>query len=84
VESNPAGRGRRDKAGAVAPTEPKTRSISLQSAPIRATAATLRTPHPTTAWAGGLVAAIVIGASARLLPAIRAARMSPTEALRTV
>ena len=39
---------------------------------------------PTTAWVGGLGAAIVIGAIAGLLPAIRAARMSPTEALRTV
>jgi putative ABC transport system permease protein len=38
---------------------------------------------PTTAWAGGLAAAIAIGAIAGLLPAIRAARMSPTEALRT-
>ena len=38
---------------------------------------------PTTAWAGGLAAAILIGALAGLLPAIRAARMSPTEALRT-
>jgi putative ABC transport system permease protein len=39
---------------------------------------------PTTAWAGGLAAAVVIGAIAGLLPSIRAARMSPTEALRTV
>jgi len=39
---------------------------------------------PVTAWAGGLAAAMVIGAVAGLLPAIRAARMSPTEALRTV
>jgi putative ABC transport system permease protein len=39
---------------------------------------------PTFAWAGGLAAAIAIGALAGLLPAIRAARMSPTEALRTV
>ena len=39
---------------------------------------------PATAWAGGLAAAILIGAVAGLLPAIRAARMSPTEALRTV
>ena len=39
---------------------------------------------PTTAWAGGLAAAIFIGALAGLLPAIRAARLSPTEALRTV
>jgi putative ABC transport system permease protein len=39
---------------------------------------------PATAWAGGLAAAILIGAIAGLLPAIRAARMSPTEALRSV
>jgi putative ABC transport system permease protein len=39
---------------------------------------------PTSAWAGGLAAAVVIGAVAGLLPAIRAARLSPTEALRTV
>jgi putative ABC transport system permease protein len=39
---------------------------------------------PTTAWVGGLAAALLIGALAGLLPAIRAARMSPTEALRTV
>lgn len=39
---------------------------------------------PTTAWAGGLAAAILIGAVAGLLPAVRAARLSPTEALRTV
>jgi putative ABC transport system permease protein len=39
---------------------------------------------PTVAWAGGLGAAILIGAVAGLLPAVRAARMSPTEALRTV
>ena len=39
---------------------------------------------PTTAWAGGMAAALLIGALAGLLPAIRAARMSPTEALRTV
>jgi putative ABC transport system permease protein len=39
---------------------------------------------PTTAWAGGLAAAVLIGAIAGLLPAIRAARLSPTEALRTV
>jgi putative ABC transport system permease protein len=39
---------------------------------------------PTLAWAGGLGAAFAIGAAAGLLPAIRAARLSPTEALRTV
>jgi putative ABC transport system permease protein len=36
---------------------------------------------PTEAWAGGLGAALLIGALAGLLPAIRAARLSPTQAL---
>jgi putative ABC transport system permease protein len=36
---------------------------------------------PPEAWAGGLAAAIGIGALAGLLPAIRAARLSPTQAL---
>jgi putative ABC transport system permease protein len=39
---------------------------------------------PALAWAGGLGAAFAIGAIAGLLPAIRAARLSPTDALRTV
>jgi putative ABC transport system permease protein len=39
---------------------------------------------PPLAWAGGLGAAIAVGAIAGLMPAIRAARLSPTEALRTV
>jgi len=39
---------------------------------------------PPLAWGGGLAAAIAIGAIAGLLPAIRAARMSPTDALRTI
>ena len=39
---------------------------------------------PPQAWAGGLAAAVIIGALAGLLPAIRAARLSPTQALWTV
>jgi putative ABC transport system permease protein len=38
---------------------------------------------PPLAWGGGLAAAMAIGAIAGLLPALRAARMQPTEALRT-
>ena len=38
---------------------------------------------PPVAWGGGIGAAIAIGAIAGLLPALRAARLSPTEALRT-
>jgi putative ABC transport system permease protein len=36
---------------------------------------------PPLAWAGGLAAALLIGATAGLLPAIRAARQQPTRAL---
>ena len=36
---------------------------------------------PAEAWADGLAAALLIGALAGLLPAIRAARLSPTQAL---
>jgi len=39
------------------------------------------TEIPPEAWAGGLAAAVLIGALAGLLPAIRAARLSPTQAL---
>jgi putative ABC transport system permease protein len=36
---------------------------------------------PPLAWGGGFLAALLIGATAGLLPALRAARLSPTEAL---
>jgi len=39
---------------------------------------------PPLAWSGGLAASLLIGGVAGLLPAIRAARMPPTEALRTL
>jgi putative ABC transport system permease protein len=39
---------------------------------------------PPEAWAGGLGAALLIGALAGLLPAIRAARLTPTQALWTL
>jgi putative ABC transport system permease protein len=56
------------------------------AAGIAATAIYAKTQHwavviPTEAWAGGLAAALLIGGIAGLLPALRAARMSPTQAL---
>jgi putative ABC transport system permease protein len=39
---------------------------------------------PASAWAGGFAAAMLIGAVAGLLPAMRAARLAPAEALRTI
>jgi putative ABC transport system permease protein len=56
------------------------------AAGVTATAIYARHKHwatviPPEAWAGGIGAALVIGALAGLLPAIRAARLSPTQAL---
>ncbi len=39
---------------------------------------------PAEAWTGGIASAILIGAFAGLMPAVRASRMPPTVALRTV
>ena len=39
---------------------------------------------PVEAWAGGIASAILIGAFAGLMPAVRVSRMPPTVALRTV
>jgi putative ABC transport system permease protein len=39
---------------------------------------------PVEAWAGGIASAVLIGAFAGLMPAIRASRLPPTVALRTV
>ena len=36
---------------------------------------------PTEAWCGGIAASLIIGALAGLIPAVRAARLSPTQAL---
>jgi putative ABC transport system permease protein len=39
---------------------------------------------PTEAWTGGIAASLIIGALAGLIPAVRAARLSPTQALWSV
>ena len=39
---------------------------------------------PVEAWSGGIASAVLIGALAGLMPAVRASRMPPTVALRTV
>ncbi|MCP2343538.1 ABC transporter permease [Actinomadura rupiterrae] len=59
------------------------------AAGVLATVAYAATKHwavviPPEAWAGGVGAAVAIGVVAGLVPALRAARMQPTEALRTV
>ena len=59
-------------------------SVGALSTAIYANAKGWAVVVPTLAWAGGFGAALLIGAVSGLLPALRAARMSPTEALWTV
>jgi putative ABC transport system permease protein len=56
-------------------------AIGAAATAIYATAKGWATVIPTQAWAGGLAATLLIGAIAGLLPALRAARLSPTQAL---
>jgi putative ABC transport system permease protein len=56
---------------------------------VAATAVYAHTRHwpyviPVEAWAGGIAASLIIGAVAGLVPALRAARLSPTQALWSV
>jgi putative ABC transport system permease protein len=56
---------------------------------VAATAVYAHTKHwpyviPVEAWAGGIAASLIIGAVAGLVPALRAARLSPTQALWSV
>jgi putative ABC transport system permease protein len=58
--------------------------IGVASTAIYATTKGWSIVVPVLAWGGGFAAALVIGAVAGLLPALRAARMSPTAALWTL
>jgi putative ABC transport system permease protein len=55
--------------------------VGALAAAIYAHAKGWATVIPAEAWAGGLGAAVIIGALAGLLPALKAARMPPTQAL---
>jgi putative ABC transport system permease protein len=58
--------------------------VGVLATVIYATAKNWTVVIPPLAWGGGVASAVIIGAIAGLLPALRAARLSPTEALRTV
>ena len=59
-------------------------TLGAASTAIYAHAKQWATVIPTEAWAGGIAASLIIGAVAGLIPALRAARLSPTEALWSV
>jgi putative ABC transport system permease protein len=56
-------------------------TLGITSTAIYATTKHWAIVIPTIAWAGGIASATLIGAIAGLMPALRAARMSPTQAL---
>jgi putative ABC transport system permease protein len=56
----------------------------IASTAVYATAKSWAIVIPVQAWTGGIASAILIGALAGLMPAVRASRMPPTVALRTV
>ena len=56
-------------------------AVGAASTAVYAHAKHWATVIPVEAWAGGIAASVVIGAAAGLIPALRAARLSPTEAL---
>ena len=74
------------------PTDPSTEPLDAYSAAVVGAVATVVYAHvkhwttviPTEAWAGGFAASLIIGAVAGLIPAIRAARLSPTQPLWSV
>lgn len=57
--------------------------LGVAATAIHATARGWIVVVPPIAWGGGLAATIVIGAIAGIISALRAARLSPTEALWT-